>query len=194
LSRRHLPTLTRSDAESRWTFGATDPDLLRQGVDAVLSRPLGRAPRARAALERGPPLLPPVRVLTPPGVTDWLLAELAHVWEMSALRSDVQTFPNLLATVDPPCQRFLLGNEADVEVTPGTATNKETNVRPYSFSAQAKKDLFRCTDPKELSLPPPREPGMRRVRVEDFINAKDKAAKGKERDNKERGIPATRAP
>ena len=46
---------------------------------------------------------------------------------------------------------------------------------PYTVSAADKQDRFRLTDPEELSLPPPPPTGMRRVKVEDFINGDDEA-------------------
>jgi hypothetical protein len=189
LSRRAPPTLQYSDADGLLTLGKYSPRSFGQGAAgsrsfgqgaaAVLGRSFGRVPRVfgrRRLLSpgddaRGPPLLPPVRAFAPTGEREetrgLLPPELAHLLDLSALCSDVQTVQKLNEIVDPLCRRFLLGVEEDSSPLPEVTLDVSGN--PYSVSPATKKELFRLTDPKELSLPPPPPAGARRVKVQDFI-------------------------
>jgi hypothetical protein len=179
--RRNAPPTQESwsspcDAEGPLTDGNSDHSSFGQEVGAVLDRSLDQVPRARCRRQpsvldgasSGPTLHQLVRVLTPTSERSQFPSELVHLLDRSALRSDVPSVLKLCEILDPPCQRSLHGIEEDDDQS-AVGLTLDVGGNPYSVSAKRKKELFRYTDPKELSLPPPPPRGARQVRVEDFI-------------------------
>jgi hypothetical protein len=180
--RRNAPPTQESwsspcDVEGPLADNDSVPSPFGQEVGAVLDQSVDQVPRDRcrrqpSALDgaiSGPTLQPPARVLTPASEKSQVPPELVHLLGRSALRSDVQSVFQLCEKLEPPCQRSLHGIEEDDE-QPAVGVTLDVGGNPYSVSANKKKELFRFTDPKELSLPPPPPRGARQVRVEDFIS------------------------